>query len=70
VLWIPNAQPIGKKVFEDFKDTVTDILTLSNFADIPKTLFEDTKRNPMLVLLFFIVIVPIFWSRKHLLVLI
>ena len=70
VLWIPNAQPIGKKVFEDFMDTVTDILTLSNFADIPKTLFEDTKRNPMLVLLFFIVIVPIFWSRKHLLVLI
>jgi len=70
VLWIPNAQTIGKKVFEDFKGIVSDNFNLSTFTEITKVLHDDTKRNPMLVLLFFVVVVPLFWCRKHLFALI
>jgi len=65
VLWIPNAQPFGKRESEDASRVVREIFSFSHLAGIAKIFIIDVKRNPELTLLFLIVFIALFWSRKR-----
>ncbi len=65
VLWIPNAQPIGKRESEDAARVVREIFSFSHLAGTANIFVMDVKRNPELTLLFLIVFIALFWSRKR-----
>ena len=65
VLWIPNAQPFGKRESENFARVVREIFSLSHLTEVANVFIMDAKQNPGLMLLFLIVFIALFWSRKR-----
>ena len=65
VLWIPNAQPFGKRESEDIARVVREIFSFSHLVEVAKVFIMDVRRNPELTLLFLIVFIALFWSRKR-----
>jgi len=65
VLWIPNAQPFGKRESEYFTRVVREIFSLSHLTEVAKVFAMDARQNTALTLLFILVFIALFWSRKR-----
>lgn len=65
VLWIPNAQPFGKRESENFTRVAREIFSLSHLTEVAKVFAMDARQNMALILFFLLVLVALLWSRKR-----
>jgi potassium efflux system protein len=66
VLWIPNAQPLGKVSFYDAAPFLRQLVSPSLWLEVLKTVTTGATRNPFQYLLVFVATVVLLWKRRRL----